>query len=874
MGSTMRIEFHCWAMAVACVLVLLAVGSAATVRAADLEQSIEFNIPSQSLDVALVQFSQQAKVQITSAAAQLAGLTSEAIVGRYRIIDALSKLLQRSGLSYRAIGDSAISIGKFSPGSAMPPRASAAAPSQLQATLTQTGAQSDGASTSPRSQETNGVVQADAATQLGEIVIRARKRAENVQDIPISVTDFSATDLENYRFINVEDIGFAIPNFTWGRLTTISEIICIRGICSDSSAPGFDTGIAVILDDVYIGRAAGFATSLLDIDHIDVLRGPQGTLQGRNATGGTISISTSRPSNEFTGMADVSYGNYNQVIAQGVLSGPIVNDLLSGKIAVSRHSHDGFEENAQIDKPLDTEDSYAIRGQLRLTPTKDLEALLTGDFDHFNNHDFHNANGPPVTDGPPPQFFTRVVNGNIQNYGSREVFGGAFNVYWTLPNNLSLVSVSSYRGFRVVDVQNGSQDASGFQAFGPAGAGLPLATAREDQNESQFSEELRIGSPTQKGFSWLAGVYYYWEKLHDYQNFLAGFNDGTVLEGSAAIDDATMFTNSIAGFGSATWDLDPFWSVTAGARDTRNSRHITMVEELGIDGTGTSGGVPFTYVNMPTVQNPVPETFQAATIYPTDHNSLTDEAWTGDFTVTQHWLPDISTYARYAHGFKGGGFNANFNNGFGAGVVKPEFIDSLEAGVRSELLDHRLRVNATVFYLKQRDQQILVYDTSLNLYVTSNAPKTTSYGGELDISSKISRDLTATLGLGITDAHFHSGPYDGNLVPYTSFASVTGTLQYTRPLTAGTEFFAFTDVSWKDGYYTSPDDQPDSHQKSYVWADGRLGIQAPGGRWSVGLYDRNAFNTNVLAFGLYAGSFTVGFIQEPRTYGVDARVKF
>lgn len=874
MGPIVRIAFHRRKMAAAYVLVFLALGTAAAARAADLEQSIEFNIPSQSLDVALVQFSQQAKVQITSPAAQLAGLTSEAIIGRYRIVDALNKLLQRSGLSFRPIGDSAISIGKFAPGSATPPRAFAPAPSQLRAALDQTGAQSAGASTSPRSQEAIGVVKADEPTQLSDIVITARKRAENVQDIPISVSDFSATDIENYRFINVEDIGFAIPNFTWGRLTTISEIVCIRGICSDSSAPGFDTGIAVILDNVYIGRAAGFATNLLDIDHIDVLRGPQGTLQGRNTTGGTINISTVRPSNEFTGMADLSYGNYNQVIAQGVLSGPIVKDLLSGKIAVSRRSHDGFEENAQIDKPLDTEDSYAIRGQLRFTPTKDLEALLTGDFDHFNNHDFHNAVGPPVTDGPPPQFFTRIVEGNIQNYGSREVFGGAFNVYWTLPNDLSLVSVSSYRGFRVVDVQNASEDASGFQAFGPAGAGFPLGTARENQNESQFSEELRISSPTRKGFTWLAGVYYYWEKLHDYQNFLAGYNDGTVIEGSAAIDDATLFTNSVAGFGSATWDLDSFWSVTAGARDTRNSRHVSMVEELGIDGTGTMDGMPYTYVNMPTLQNPVPETFQAPIVYPTDHNSLTDEAWTGDFTVTQHWLEDVSTYARYAHGFKGGGFNANFNNGFGAGVVKPEFIDSLEAGVRSELLDHRLRVNATLFYLKQRDQQILVYDTTLNLYVTSNAPKTTSYGGELDISSKISRDITATLGFGITDAHFHSGPYDGDIVPYTSFASVTGTLQYTRPLTASTEFFAFTDVSWKDGYYTSPDDQPVSHQKSYVWADGRLGIQTPGGRWSVGFYDRNVFNTNVLAFGLYAGSFSVGFIQEPRTYGVDARVKF
>jgi iron complex outermembrane recepter protein len=868
-----NLGFCCRAMTWAASVIVLCIASAtAPVLAANLDEPVDFNIPAQNLDASLVLFSEQAKVQVTSAAAQLKGLTADAVVGKYRIADALSKLLQHSGLSFKPIGTGTVSIGKFSADSAGAPRTQAVIPVGYMVASTSADPISPAAPSYARAGDTVGPSTSTGGAQLEEVIVTARKRTENLQDVPMSVTAFTKADIENFGFRNVQDIAFSVPNFTWGRLTTISEIICIRGICSDSSAPGFDTGIAVILDDVYIGRASGFATNLLDIDQIEVLRGPQGTLQGRNATGGTINISTTPPSNVLSGQAELSYGNYDQIVAQGVLSGPLINNILDWKIAYSYRNHEGFEENIDVNKPLDTEDSYAVRGQLRFMPTTDFKTLLTADFDHFNNHDFHNAYGPPDVTEPPPEFFTRLVGGNFQNYGSRQVYGGAANVYWTLPNNLSLISVSSYRSFRVTDVQ----DASGILNFGPSGAGTILGTAREDQEQSQFTQEVRITSPVQHGFSWLAGVYYYWEQLHDYENFLFGLNTGTVVNGSAAIDDATMHTNSLAGFGSATWDLDSFWSITAGLRDTRNSRHITMVETLGIDGTAVApDGSSFTYVNLPTLQNPVPETFQAPIIYPTDHNALTDKAWTGDFTVTQHWRDNVSTYERYARGFKGGGFNANFNNGFGAGVVKPEFIDSYEIGERSELLDRRLRVNATLFYLRQRDQQVLIYDSVLNVYVTSNAPKTTSYGGELDISSALTRDLTVELGVGVTDAHFKAGQWAGNLVPYTSPVNVTGTVQYSHPLTAAIEFFFFTDVSYRDGYYTSPDDQPVSHQKSYVWIDGKIGIQAPGGKWSVGLYDRNALNTNVLAFGTNVpGLYTVGFIQEPRTWGLDAHIKF
>lgn len=711
----------------------------------------------------------------------------------------------------------------------------------------------------------------DNSVTLEEVTVTARKRAENLQDVPTSITALSAQDIESYGLKNVQDIAFAIPNFSWSHLTTLSNTLCIRGICSDSSAPGFDTGIAVILDDVYIGRAAGFATSLLDIDRIEVLRGPQGTLQGRNVTGGSINIVSTRPTSELTGLASVSYGNYNQVVAQALVSGPIFGDAVTGKIAIARRSHDGFGENVDLNRPLDTEDSWSVRGQVRLRPVDTLEVLLTSDYDHFNNHDFHNSFGPPDIDSPPPEFFTRKVGGNIWNSGDRDVHGVATNVYWTLPHGVTFASISSYRGYSVVDVQ----DASGMQNLGPSGAGTFVGAAREDQEQSQFSQELRLSSPEGGMITWLAGLYYYWEKLHDYQNFLFGLNTGAALNGSASISDANTYTNSRAGFGSVTFRPSDFWTVTAGARYTQNTRHTAVDEILGVDGTQLdSTGTPFQYVNMPTVQNPVPDTFLAPLDYGIRRNALDDKAWTGDFSVTERWTSDISTFLKYAHGFKGGGFNANFNSGFSAGSVKPEFVESYEAGLRSVLVDNRFRLNATVFYLKQRDQQVVVFDPSVFVYVTSNAPKTRSYGAELDLQAAVTRDLTATLAVGTTHARFTAGEWDGNSVPLTSPVDITVTANYVKPVSHGLEFFAFSDANWHAAYYLSPDNVGLARQKAYWWVDARAGLQSAGGRWSTALYVRNALDTNVLASASnVTGLYSVGFLEEPRTYGIEFRVK-
>ncbi|MCA8896432.1 MAG: TonB-dependent receptor, partial [Amphiplicatus sp.] len=387
------------------------------------------------------------------------------------------------------------------------------------------------------------------------------------------------------------------------RLTTLSTQISIRGINSADSAPGFETGVAVILDDVYVGRAAGFSTSLLDIERIEVLRGPQGTLQGRNVIGGSINIVTAQPSDEFFAKGKISYGNYDQFVATGVVGGPIVEGKLAGKVAVGRYYHDGFGENVSLNKPLDTEDAWSYRAQLAFTPTDDLKILLTGDYDTYDMHDFHNDFGPSGISAPTPDLLDRKVEGDVWNTGEREVWGGALNVYYDINDAISLTSITSYRGYDVGIVQ----EADPWLNFGPAGAGTFVATAANDQSQKQFTQEVRLAGDA-KDFSWLFGLYYYAETLENYQNFLFTLNTGSFLAGGSTIDDSKTTTDSYAAFGSANLRLTDLLSVSGGLRYTINDRRVRVGESYGVDGFDPLYGE---YVDYLSLDDPAPRDYDA-----------------------------------------------------------------------------------------------------------------------------------------------------------------------------------------------------------------------------------------------------------------------
>ena len=703
---------------------------------------------------------------------------------------------------------------------------------------------------------------------LEEIIVSARKREESLQNVPISVTAFDASSIDLHNFTNVQDIAYSVPNMNFSRLTTLSTQVSIRGVNSADSAPSFETGIAAVLDDVYIGRAAGFTTNLIDIERIEILRGPQGTLQGRNVTGGAISIVTERPSDDFYVKGRLSYGNYDNLIAMGVLSGPIVPGKLAAKLGVSRVSRDGFGHNVTLDKPLDSENAWSVRGQVAFTPTEDLTILLTGDYDHYKNHDSHGYYGPPDIIHLEGDILTRKAYGDVWNNGYRKVGGGAVNIYYTLPNEMTFASITSLRGYNVHAVQ----EADPLTNFGPAGADTWLATAMNNQKQNQFSQEFRLASPSHEDLTWVAGLYYYRDTLKNYQNYLFGYNTGTVIAGSSMIDDSTTKTDSYAGFGSITNKFTERFSVTAGLRYTINKRSVRVWEALGRDGVDPDLG---DYVNFLSLDDPAPKDFLDTLDLGTTRNSVTNKAVTGDVSFQMQWTDDVSTFAKYARGFKGGGFNGSFNGGFSGGVVKPEYIDSFELGLRSMLAENRVRFNLTGFYMKVTDAQTMVYDSANFRYVTANEPGVRTYGFELDTAAAVTEELTLNFSTGFMDSKVMGGANKGLRPPYSSRWSVSSSLSYDKPVTDTLNIYLFGEATWRDGYALQAGSPFSAWQGSFWWLGGRVGVKDSDDKWNLGFYVRNLTNETVAAYATNVpGFFTVAFLQPPRTYGVDLTFKF
>jgi iron complex outermembrane receptor protein len=722
---------------------------------------------------------------------------------------------------------------------------------------------------------------ADGGTALEEIVVTARKREERLQDVPISITAFDARALEQYGINGIRDLSFSVPNLTMVNSgTLLANRITIRGINSDDSNPGFESGVALILDDVYIGRSAAFGESLLDVERVEILRGPQGTLQGRNVIGGAINVVTAKPSNEFDARVKGRIGDYGDHAISALISGPLVEDRVAGKISAAWRERDGYSRNVDLDADLDTMDHWSTRGQLRFTPGDSLEMVLSGDYARDQPHEMANDFGPADATSLVSALTDREVGGDFRNATEREIFGGAFNLYYALPGGLELASITSFRGF---DLEI-ALDQDGAASLGPEHVGSFVAHSAATQDQEQWSQEFRLAGAAGGSYSWLAGLYYYHEELDQATTFLNGGNIGAAVAGVGILDSSTTETDAYAAFGSVTFELASAWEITAGLRYTDNQRDTVVSEALGTDGIllGPDGtpvldpnGQPIPIVSMPTPAAPVPTSFVAPIPLATTSNEIDDEVVTGDLVLRYVWSDEVSAFAKYARGFKGGGFNTRFNSGRSATSVDPEYVDSYEIGVRSMLLDRRMRLNATAFYSEYRDLQVQRFDPAILAFVTVNEGTSEAVGAEVELAWLPTDAFELTLGLGLIDAEFTDGQFDGNDVAYTPSATVNAGMQFTQPISDNLRLVLFTEADWRDSYYTSNDNTAIGQQDSFIWLNASIGVSTADERWLVRAYGRNLLDEDVIYSALTVPPlFSIATLQEPRTYGVELSFRY
>jgi iron complex outermembrane receptor protein len=713
--------------------------------------------------------------------------------------------------------------------------------------------------------------EAASAESGDEIIVTARRREENLLDVPIAVSAFSGEALELRGALDLTDIGNITPNTTLetsrGSNSTLSAFI--RGIGQQDPVSGFEPGVGIYLDDVYLNRPQAAVLDIYDVERIEVLRGPQGTLYGRNTIGGAVKYVTKRLPQEFALSARATVGTYDQADGVVTVSAPIGKIVRVGG-SVARLSRGGFGDNLTTGLENYNKDVWAARGTLELGGYgAPVSVRISGDYSHDKSdpRGGHRIipgllSGAPVLDNV---FDTR--GGLVDPKQDIEAFGLAMNISVDLSDTLTLRSISAWR-------KDDTLTPIDFDALPAADVDVPGGYFNE-----QVSQEVQLlvdAGP----FSGMVGAYYLdatADTLFDVRLF-------TTLSGLTAFTNAAVDTETYAIFGDFTYDLSEQLSLSVGGRYTWDKRTANILRQNYL-----GGGSPFF--------GGAGVAFGAAS---TNFSGQRDfKKFTPRVSLSFKPTPDDNIYASFSQGFKGGGFDprgvgANAPDLNGNGIrgendevaaflsFRPESVDSYEVGYKGNAFDGGLTFALAGFYADYTDVQIpgsvacIVSGLPSFCGVTSNAGKATFKGVELEFNARLGESVVSDgdrlnlLGaVGYIDAKFDQ--YIANIasvptdvaafrdVQNTPSWTASATLAYMTPVGAG-RLNLGTTVSYRSSTTQFEIPNPYIDQSGYALVDASLVYTAPDDRWSIGLYGKNLFDKEYKTSGysFIAGNATTG----------------
>lgn len=710
---------------------------------------------------------------------------------------------------------------------------------------------------------------AERRATIDEITVTARKRAESAQDVPISMTAFSGDSLEQIGATELIDILHRTPNFYQPYLGEAKGTPpSIRGVVGTSTA-GADPAVGVYVDEVYLGNTVASSFDLFDLESFEVLRGPQGTLFGRNTIAGVINVRTRSPGNEPEGSISASYGNYANTRLRGYVSGPLVDGKLFGKISAVSHTRDGFIENVNPGHgDLRELDNWFVRSQLRYVPGDNTDITLSVDYrDVSQRGGGYKADGQNVYFSgtlPGTEFLTYTpgdpleyeVDWDCCGEEELEAWGVAIDVRHQLPG-MELRSITAYREHSYYSI---------FDTDLSPNAWLSDGSPEEQQ---QLSQEVRLTSAGDGPFTWIAGLYYFRQESTDL-NFaraetdlltVLGFPPGTpaVIAQANGVQDA----DSMAGYLHVDYDLTDRLGIAVGGRLTHDSKTLDYVQ---VDDTGLLGG---------------------------GFATTGDDSWTeftGDASLSYSLTTDAMAYVTVARGYKAGGFNDGVGQADNP-PFDPEYVMSYEAGLKSAWFDNRAVININGYYLDWRDIQVAGFrrgeDNSFRR-VTGNFGDATSRGIEAELAVRPAENFEMTANAGFSDGDSRTVS-DNGLV---SSSSLTGpdytfnvSARYEQALGNGGRLTWFGDVVVQgDNDLIPPDAVPAGvvegpEQERFALLNARATYTSPNERWSLSLWGKNildkTYKTQYFSFDgnplLTPGALVLG---EPRMYGAEVRVNF
>lgn len=725
-----------------------------------------------------------------------------------------------------------------------------------------------------------------AEAQLDEIIVTAQKRSEGLQNVPISITAFSSAQLDDRQIRFVEDLVMGVPtlqvNAVLGDgLPTFS----LRGISMSDFSLAQNGPVVVYYDEVPKASTAILGLGLYDLERVEVLKGPQGTLYGKNTTGGAVNLVSRKPNFENGGQLSVGYGNYSHASAEG--AGEVaLSDSIGARLAFTFDRAHGWAKNAFPNAPDGNSlRQYGIRGSVRLRPNDAVDVTIRASTSLQNPW---NYGSPPLTIddsgvGGPIYSLFGLAGGSRAGLGKREIDTPniirrrlrtralAANADIHMTDNLTLTSITSWdRGSALVPED---------------GDALPVAVSQATYygRTKQIAEDLRLASDFSGPFNFILGGYLNSEKIHNFTstNFFSDIDvngDGQInaqdcIDGGGFLacnvyNQFDQKKTSVAVYTDVTYALTDQVKLRGGLRYTHDRGKLRnfLAQIRALDGTPLFNTIPGDPVDP----------------FATTSRDFKDNNLSGKIGIDYQLTTDALLYASYSRGYRGSAFNGQAF--FGAPeltIVSPEKVQAAEAGFKSEMFDRRIRLNGAVFWYGYKNQQFIDVDPLTTFSRLINLPKARIFGAEADLQVKATDRLTLSAAAGLIDTKVLRGAAQGidvrgnELINAPKF-TLSGSVDWAIPVGGWGALDARVDLAHASGQYFDILNRRTARDDGYTVINSRLRLHPDDDRYGVAVWVKNLtnefYNTNKVDVSGLGWIYT--HVNPPRTYGVTVDMKF
>jgi iron complex outermembrane receptor protein len=717
---------------------------------------------------------------------------------------------------------------------------------------------------------------ATAEAEVGEVLVTAQKRTENINDVPLAVTAVSGQKLDAIRSSggDIRVFSARVPSLTlessFGRTFPRPYI---RGLGNTDFDLNASQPVSFVYDEVVLETPVLKGFPLFDIEQVEVLKGPQGTLFGRNTPAGVLKFDSAKPTQTFQGYASASYATFSTINLEGAVGGPIIADQLAFRLSgLYQHRNDWVDNTRGGDKN-DSEgyDQYALRGQLLWTPTEELSALLNLHYQHLDGTPrvFRANIIQKGTNNFVPGFERDEISQDAQSRAIQKVQSSGANLKLTYDFGEGLPELTSITAYEMVDTYSRGDIDGGFGAVfaPPSGPGVipfPSESADGVPFHRQFTQELRLaGNSGALGYT--IGAYYFNESIkidsYDYNTLAGGALQGYAYQNQK--------TESWAVFANVDYDVSEQLNIGGGIRYSDDKKDFLAQRTL------SPFGAPATAI-LRTSPDASDVSFNLNATY-----AATD---------------DLNLYARVAKGYRAPSIQGRLVFGDTLSVAEKETLMSYEAGIKGKLPDLRARFDAAVFYFNANDLQITAVGGGANFNRLLNADKAVGYGFEFNAEFEPIDRLFITAGLSYNDTEIKDdqlftqpcgggctvldpvGPIagtvriDGNSLPNAPKWIANITAGYSWPMGEG-ELFVFTDWAYRSKVNFFLYESAEFSDDKLLEGGLRIGYRAPGDMWEVAAFGRNITNDRSLEGGIDFNNLT-GFVNDPRIIGVEVKAKF